>query len=87
MIREKKMFRSIISEQDDKNKMSIPEYLDKHFKEKVKLQKQRKMMGGMEEELKEKIAEMEEVNTAGRKLVDVKEFQRRKAKMQEETYM
>ena len=51
------------------------------------MQKQRKMMGGMEAELKEKIAEMEEVNTAGRKLVDVKEFQRRKAKMQEETYM
>ena len=45
------------------------------------------MMGGMEEELKEKIAEMEEINTAGRKLVDVKEFQRRKSKMQEETYM
>ena len=44
-------------------------------------------MGGMEEELKEKIAEMEEINTAGRKLVDVKEFQRRKSKMQEETYM
>ena len=41
------------------------------------------MMGGMEDELKEKIAEMEEVNTAGRKLVDVKEFQKRKTKIQE----
>ena len=45
------------------------------------------MMGGMEDELKEKIAEMEEVNTAGRKLVNVKEFQNRKTKMQEQTYM
>ena len=41
----------------------------------------------MEDELKEKIQEMEEVNTAGRKLVDVKEFQKRKTKMQETTYM
>lgn len=31
-------------------------------------------MGGMEDELKAKIEEMEEVNTAGRKFVDVKEF-------------
>ena len=67
--------------------MSIPEYLEKHFKEKEAMKKQRRMMGGMEEELKEKIAEMEEINTAGRKLVDVKEFQRRKNKMQEQTYM
>lgn len=32
------------------------------------------MMGGMEDELKAKIEEMEEVNTAGRKLVNVAEF-------------
>ena len=81
------MFRSLLSEQDEKNKMTIPEYLDKHFKEKAKMKKQRRMMGGMEDELKEKIQEMEEVNTAGRKLVDVKEFQKRKTKMQETTYM
>ena len=81
------MFRSLLSEQDEKNQMTIPEYLDKHFKEKAKMKKQRRMMGGMEDELKEKIQEMEEVNTAGRKLVDVKEFQKRKTKMQETTYM
>ena len=45
------------------------------------------MMGGQEDELKSKIEEMEEVNTAGRKLVNVKEFQKRKEKMQEQTYM
>ena len=38
---------------------TIPEYLDKHFKDKVKFAKQRQMMGGMEQELKEKIDEME----------------------------
>ena len=53
------MFRSLISDQDMKNPLTIPEYLDKHFKEKAKMTKQRKMMGGMEEELKGKIDEME----------------------------
>ena len=86
-MREKRVFRSLISDQDQMNSMTIPNYLDKHFKEKAKLTKQRQMMGGMEDELQEKIAEMEEVNTAGRKLVDVKEFQRRKAKLREQTYM
>ena len=32
------------------------------------------MMGGQEDELKAKIEEMEEINTAGRKLINVKEF-------------
>ena len=45
------------------------------------------MMGGQEEELKSKIEEMEEVNTAGRKLINVQEFQKRKKKMQEQTYI
>ena len=87
VVREKRMFRGLISDQDMQNPQTIPEYLDKHFKEKVKMKKQTKMMGGMENELREKIDEMEQVNTAGRKLVDVKEFQRRKAKLQENTYM
>jgi len=30
---------------------------------------------------------MEEVNTAGRKLINVAEFQKRKSKLQEETYI
>ena len=40
-------------------------------------------MGGMQDELKAKIEEMEEVNTAGRKLINVAEFQKRKQKMEE----
>ena len=42
------------------------------------------MMGEMEDELKDKIKEMEEINTSGRKLVNVKEFQRRKERLKEE---
>jgi len=50
--------------------MAIPNYLEKHFKEREKLKKEMKMMGGMTDELKEKIEEMEAVNTANRKMVD-----------------
>ena len=53
------MFKSIVAEQDQKSPMAIVDYLDKHFKEKEKAKKQRQMMGNTEEELKEKIAEME----------------------------
>ena len=53
---------------------AIPNYLEKHFKEKAKLKKEKQMMGEMEDELKDKIAEMESINTAGRKFVNVKEF-------------
>ena len=74
MIREKKMFRSFMQGQDMSNPMAIPNYLDNHFKEKAKQKKQREMMGGMEDDLKAKIEEMEEINTAGRKLVNVQEF-------------
>jgi len=36
VLREKKVFRNMISKEDQiKNKMAIPDYLDKHFKEKV----------------------------------------------------
>ena len=42
------------------NPTAIPDYLDKHFKEKEKTKKQRQMMGTDSDELKEKIAEMEE---------------------------
>ena len=59
---------------DMSDPMAIPNYLDKHFKEKAKRKKEIEMMGGMEDDLKQKIQEMEEVNTAGRKLVNVQEF-------------
>ena len=54
--------------------MAIPNYLEAHFKEKAKLKKQREMMGDTQDDLKAKIEEMEEINTAGRKLVNVQEF-------------
>ena len=44
------------------------------------------MMGNSEEELKEKIAEME-MNQANQKYVNVQEFSKRKQKQQEETYI
>ena len=57
---------------------AIPQYLEQHFKEKANRKRQDQMMGGAEEELKAKIQEMEEVNTAGRKLINVEEFKKRK---------
>ena len=65
------MFRSFMTGQDMSDPMAIPNYLESHFKEKVARKKQDKMMGGVETELKDKIEEMAEINTAGRKLVDV----------------
>ena len=44
-------------------------------------------MGSDADELKAKIQEMEEVNTAGRKLINVSEFKKRKQKIQEQTYI
>ena len=68
------MFRSFMHDQDMSDPNAIPQYLDKHFKEKAKLKKERQMMGESEDELKQKIEEMETINTSGRKLVNVKEF-------------
>ena len=70
------MFRSFMTGRDMKDPMAIPNYLEQHFKEKVARKKQDQMMGGDTEtdKLKAKIEEMDEVNTAGRKLVNVKEF-------------
>ena len=71
-------------DQDMKDPKAIPNYLEKHFKDKAKLKREKQMMGEMEDELKAKIEEMNEINTAGRKLVNVKEFQKRKEKLREE---
>lgn len=81
------MFRSFMQGQDMSNPMAIPNYLEEHFKQKVARKKQDQMMGGEEENLKAKIEEMSEVNTAGRKLVNVQEFQQRKKRIQEATYI
>lgn len=45
IVREKKIFRDLVSDVDRKNPMAIPNYLEKHFKEKAALIKERKMMG------------------------------------------
>jgi hypothetical protein len=67
--------------------MAIPNYLEKHFKEREKLKKEMKMMGGMTDELKEKIEEMEAVNTANRKMVDTASLKQQRAKAREESYI
>ncbi len=67
--------------------MAIPNYLEKHFKEREKLKKEMKMMGGMTDELKEKIEEMEAVNTANRKMVDTASLKQQRAKVREESYI
>lgn len=41
VIREKKMFKSIVAAQDQKSPEAIVDYLDKHFKEKALLKKQK----------------------------------------------
>jgi predicted nuclease with TOPRIM domain len=56
IIREKKIFRSMVGNIDlKKNPQAITEYLEKHFKEKETLKKQKQMMGGDEDELRNRI--------------------------------
>ena len=50
-MREKKIFRDLVSTRDRKDPMAIPNYLEKHFKEKAKLKKERQMMGNVQDEL------------------------------------
>jgi hypothetical protein len=78
------MFRSFMHGQDMSDPKAIPNYLEQHFKEKVKMKKQKEMMGESTDDLQSKIDEMESINTAGRKLVNVKEFQKRKERLKEE---
>lgn len=75
------MFRDLVSEQDRKNPMAIPNYLETHFKQKAALKKERQMMGESTDDMKQKIEDMEDVNTANRKMVDTSSVkaQRKKA--------
>ena len=87
-MREKKIFRDLVSDVDRTNPRAIPEYLEKHFKNKEKMKKERLMMGNTDvDELQQKIDEMEEVNTANRKMVDTTEVRRQKKKILEESYI
>lgn len=79
----------MVDEKDLKvNPHAITDYLEKHFKEKELLKKQRKMMGGDEDALREKIAKMEEDNFIHKKKIDTMDFKsRREVEQKEEKYM
>jgi hypothetical protein len=79
VVREKKIFRSIVGNIDTKeNPNAIPEYLEKHFKEKEKMKQQRKMMGESTNDLEQKIKEMEERASLDMQKVSVSQFKNKK---------
>ena len=53
------------------NPMAIPEYLEKHFKEKEKMAKERKMMGTTTDDMKDKIQEFEDRASIGAQTVSI----------------
>ncbi len=63
--------------------MAIPNYLEKHFKQKAALKKERQMLGGDMQELRDKIDAMDEVNTEHRKLVDTESLQAKRKQAME----
>lgn len=85
IIREKKIFRSMIGEIDlKKNPGAITDYLEKHFKEKDAKKKQRQMMGsqGGDDLLKQKIQKMDEESTQiAKKRIDTMDFSRKREVM------
>ncbi len=52
MIREKKIFRDLVSEVDRQDPMAIPNYLEKHFKEKALMAREKQMMGSSTQDLR-----------------------------------
>ena len=72
----------------EKNPDSIVDYLDKHFKEKERLKKERKMMGiDGRQELEDKIRQMDERASLDMQKVKVTEFKQKKKQAMENTYM
>lgn len=72
--------------------MAIPDYLEKHFKEKEALKRQKQMMGGDEDEIKARIRKVEEDSQVLKaKLINTKEFKNKREKIvmgeKEEKYM
>lgn len=63
--------------------MAIPNYLEKHFKQKAALKKERQMLGGDMQEMRDKIEAMDEVNTEHRKLVDTGSLQAKRKQAME----
>ena len=79
VVREKKVFRDLFGKIDTKeNPTAIPDYLEKHFAEKDKMKKQRKMMGESTSDLVEKIKEMEEKSAVDMHRVSVSDFKAKK---------
>ena len=76
MVREKKIFRSLVGEVDlKKSPTAITDYLEKHFKQKEAMKKQKQMMGGDEDELRARIRRMDEVGAQiQKKKIDTTEF-------------
>jgi predicted nuclease with TOPRIM domain len=76
IIREKKIFRSMVGDVDlKKNPTAITDYLEKHFKQKEAMKKQKQMMGGDEDELRQRIKKIEEENQmVQKKKIDTMEF-------------
>ena len=87
------MFKSIVGDVNIKeNQQAIPDYLEKHFKQKEALRKQKQMMGGDEDELRNRIRKVEEDNQQiQRKLIDTSAFKQKKERMtmteEEEKYI
>ena len=56
------------------NPTAIPEYLEKHFKQKEKMMKERRMMGDLTNDMEEKIKEFEERASIDKQKLSVSEF-------------
>lgn len=56
---------------------TIPNYLEKYFKEKEALKKQRKMMGD-DAELRQKVQDLQDKSQVKKKMVDVSAFKQQK---------
>ena len=65
------------------NPTAIPEYLEKHFKQKEKMMKERRMMGDVSNDMEEKIKEFEERATMDKQKLSVTEFKQRKKQAME----
>ena len=88
IVREKRVFRSIFGELDTrKDPNAIPEYLEKHYKEKEEKKKERKMMGQDAEDLQSKIDEMQEKANINQKKMNVGAYKQKKQEVMDQSYM
>ena len=69
------------------NPTAIPDYLEKHFKQKEKMMKERRMMGNSVNDMEDKIKEFEERASLDVQKVSVTQFKQKKKESMEESYM